>query len=624
MLHYRFFIYLLLICTISPNLSTLHAIIDITKYNKYYFQRSIHSEAYKVLPKILSEEEMKVYSTIYHYQRQRKYAQADEMIQHLDNPIILGYIYYLRFSQKDYNLNYNELKDWLDDYYDLAVASSVYKMALKFAKNAKQKQDLRKPNSFYDRFIPIYQRHNLFDNMVINKSKTPVIKLASNTTTKRLSEYLRKGKTLNVKNLLSNGKTIRTLDKDTYDYYASILGKSYFLDGDDTQAIFWLKKATKRKNTYFPEAYFTLGLVYFRLKEYDKAMPYFAYLMQHTSIFSDDIVAKGTYWYARTNLITDNITNYFKALKTVCKYKYNFYGVIACEELGIKLKYDWNYMDFPKESSLILLNNKYGERALALLQFGLLDWAEQELIFLANYDTNNMNKATEEKTLNALLYMAQNIPMPALSLKLAGDRGMFYGLSHLSYPILFVDLQSGYELDPALLLAVMRRESAFYSGAESGPGAKGMMQVRPGTADLIIKKYGLNDELLYALNSPNANIELGQKYFSMLIDNPNSDGNLIYVIAGFNAGFYKVQKWKVEEHRMPNDPLFFIESIPYAETRNYVKSVITDYWIYQTKLGISQYSLASMVQGGQPIYYSLDKEKIKALQTFAYSKDDGL
>ena len=97
-----------------------------------------------------------------------------------------------------------------------------------------------------------------------------------------------------------------------------------------------------------------------------------------------------------------------------------------------------------------------------------------------------------------------------------------------------------------------------------------------------------------------------------------------YVIAGFNAGFYKVQKWKVEEHRMPNDPLFFIESIPYAETRNYVKSVITDYWIYQTKLGISQYSLASMVQGGQPIYYSLDKEKIKALQTFAYSKDDGL
>lgn len=334
----------------------------------------------------------------------------------------------------------------------------------------------------------------------------------------------------------------------------------------------------------FSDAAFIRGLSYFRIGNYVAAANSF-YTITNSQLYSTNIVAKANYWYARSSLAAGNPTNYYHGLKRASKYIYDFYGIIANEELGINVQYPWFYFNFPKEFINLITNNKYGQRALALLQFGLADWAEQELIFLANYDTEGMNKNDESKMLNALIYMAQEIPMPALGLKFSGELGMYYGLSHLSYPIFFVDLDDDYELDPALLLAIMRQESLFYTGAISEPGATGLMQLMPTTATFIANKYGINQQHApNRLTEAKYNIKIGQKYVETLLNNPHVENNLIYALAGFNGGFLNVSKWKDDSFRHVEDPLFFIESMPFYETRHYVKVVMGNYWIYQKKL----------------------------------------
>ncbi len=603
--------------------STTFTIINFSKLygneeTKYYFDRSVYFDAYKELPKILSQSDIKKYFDAYQLQKNGEFTESDKMLSVIKNPILVGYIYYIRYFQTSYNVTFDELRDWLYKYSDIAVASLVYKKAQALSKNRSQTITLKKPNSFYDRFIPIYKRHEFFNDVepLLPNNSIAKVTISSNKTTESIKKHLKDGKTLNAKKILLSTSTIKNLDNNTYNHYASILAKSYFLDGEDDQAIFWARRATRENPDAFPEATFTMGLSYFRLKEYSKSASSFKKLMQ-VSVLSDDTISKSAYWYARVSLILGNIPEYYRALKVASKYIYNFYGIIASEELGITPNYTWNYLSFPKGSISVLEENPYARRALSLLQFGLFDWAEQELIFLANYDASAMSKSNEVKTLNALIYMAQQIPMPALGLKFAGQQGMYYGLSHLSYPIFFVELNTGYELDPALLLAVMRRESSFYSGAMSGPGATGLMQIMPKTAEYVIKKYDLDDQFNQMLTSPKANIEIGQQYVKQLIN--VTDGNLIYVLGGFNAGSYNIDRWKADKHRKSSeDALFFIESIPYRETREYIKIVTTDYWIYQYKLGLEHYALYSLVQGGQPIYYNIDQNAISKLKNFSY------
>ncbi len=225
--------------------------------------------------------------------------------------------------------------------------------------------------------------------------------------------------------------------------------------------------------------------------------------------------------------------------------------------------------------------------------------------------------------LEALFYIAQMANMPALSYKLAGNQGMYLGLSHLSYPVLIVNIDE-YIIDPALLLAFMRRESNFFSGANSGPGARGLMQILPQTASLIVNQnMDLSVSQNYTQNSlysPKVSVTLGQKYIQTLIQNPEINGNLVYTTMGYNAGFHRAKTWLNEAHRKVEDPLFFIESIPFYETRAYVKSVITDYWIYQYKIGFNTYSLKLLSRNIYPFYYQPSNDDFENAKNFSYLK----
>ncbi len=148
----------------------------------------------------------------------------------------------------------------------------------------------------------------------------------------------------------------------------------------------------------------------------------------------------------------------------------------------------------------------------------------------------------------------------------------------LFFPLWFYDIvqpQSGEELDPLLVTALIRQESAFNVRAQSRVGARGLMQLMPATARMLapVRTSRLFD--------PKTNIELGTKYLRKRLAQYNGDVEL--TLAAYNAGFARVDQWK---RRYPTENrLLFIDLIPFRETRDYVSTILRNYYWYTRLYG---------------------------------------
>lgn len=165
------------------------------------------------------------------------------------------------------------------------------------------------------------------------------------------------------------------------------------------------------------------------------------------------------------------------------------------------------------------------------------------------------------------------------------------------------------DADVALILAIAHQESRFNPNAVSPRGAVGLMQIIPSTAKYITKMPLVETSYASAsgatpalhigsnLRDPHTNIRVGQKYIQYLKQQPYIGNNLIYILAAYNAGPGALEQWK---KRSSKDPIRFINSIPYDETREYVKKVMTNYWIYRAKLGKKDHTMMQIIEGKMP------------------------
>ncbi|TDG14183.1 murein transglycosylase [Seongchinamella unica] len=131
------------------------------------------------------------------------------------------------------------------------------------------------------------------------------------------------------------------------------------------------------------------------------------------------------------------------------------------------------------------------------------------------------------------------------------------------------------------LMAIARRESAFFPEARSPVGAQGLMQIMPATGKAVASRIGRphsRDEL-YEVEH---NILLGSAYYRQLLD--RFDGNRIFALAAYNAGPHRVDRWRNPRgDQVPVD--IWVETIPYRETRNYVQAVLSYNVVFQYRLG---------------------------------------
>ena len=129
------------------------------------------------------------------------------------------------------------------------------------------------------------------------------------------------------------------------------------------------------------------------------------------------------------------------------------------------------------------------------------------------------------------------------------------------------------DIDPYIILSLIRQESAFNPSARSRVGARGLMQLMPETAKRIIRKLPSQ-----ALHNPQTNLKVGIRYFIKLYQKYNK--NLIYTLAAYNAGENRVKRWR-RQYFKNHSMLHVIEAIPFKETNLYVKLILRNLFFYK-------------------------------------------
>jgi soluble lytic murein transglycosylase-like protein len=223
------------------------------------------------------------------------------------------------------------------------------------------------------------------------------------------------------------------------------------------------------------------------------------------------------------------------------------------------------------------------ERAEKLIRAKAYDLASIEL---KDMKLRNVMSSPFVMYLAALNYRVQNFPTLYADLteliqrdypSIASSTGL-----DMIFPVLHLDTIKKYsletELDPVVILSLIKQESAFDARAISGPGAAGLMQIMFFTATQTSPGISRDDLL-----DPDQNIKTGTHYLAKLLS--RYKGNFVLALAAYNAGPNAVDRWVKDGVKQKLGMLPFIESIPYKETREYVGSIIRNYFWYSKKLG---------------------------------------
>jgi soluble lytic murein transglycosylase len=126
-------------------------------------------------------------------------------------------------------------------------------------------------------------------------------------------------------------------------------------------------------------------------------------------------------------------------------------------------------------------------------------------------------------------------------------------------------------LDPAWVFGLMRQESRFVMDARSAAGARGLMQVMPSTASWVARKLGMKDFVPAHMEELDTNVFLGTSYLKMVLE--NLDNHPVLASAAYNAGPGRARRWRDSRSL---EGAIYIETIPFSETRDYVKKVMSN------------------------------------------------
>lgn len=186
----------------------------------------------------------------------------------------------------------------------------------------------------------------------------------------------------------------------------------------------------------------------------------------------------------------------------------------------------------------------------------------------------------------ASLATSQQNPRAVLSIgKMALQRG--FPLDQHAYPLAAIpDFEPvGDEVEPAMVYAIARQESAFNPRAISSAGARGLMQLMPATAKRTAQRFGVGFDLKRLIEDPSYNAKIGSAHLGELME--DWKGSYILAFASYNAGGGNVIKWirSYGDPRKPEvDEVDWVERIPFYETRNYVQRVLENLRVYRQRL----------------------------------------
>ena len=308
------------------------------------------------------------------------------------------------------------------------------------------------------------------------------------------------------------------------------------------------------------------------------------YVRLGQGVFHPHEKARGWYWAGRVAEVCEDstaaVTYYSRAGD---RYPDTYYGAQALLELGRALP---EPIQVSKGGGGEIRVPEWAEPALAaaivLLRVGLRQEGELQLLHAVQDRSLIMDRlyrlwelSVEGRAFSAAARLGERL--------LNGNRwdGDDPRYLELAYPLYYADVvvpeARGHDLDPLLVFALIKQESAFVAEARSYVGARGLMQLMPATAEewtRRLRRSPVEDEDLY---DPEVNLRLGIPYLARLVR--QFDGSIEKALAAYNAGAANVRRW---ERALPdNRPETFLESIGFLQTRTFVRTILDHYYRYR-------------------------------------------
>ncbi len=260
----------------------------------------------------------------------------------------------------------------------------------------------------------------------------------------------------------------------------------------------------------------------------------------------------------------------------------SFHGFLAAEKVGSPYRLN-EVRSSINEVALVGSIGLGAARAQELLALGLGNEAKEQW-----QHTLNLANFSQQMTLGMI---AQQRGWSDFGVDAAVTAGNWDRLD-LRFPYAFWEVFQNAametEHDPFALIALARRESGLNPRARSKVGARGLMQLMPATARGVAKRDGVPYGGSKTLYDPQVNIALGASYYAGLVARYN--GNRVKALAAYNAGPSRVSRWLSESQPMDQ----WVDTIPFAETREYVQAVLAYHVIYRLRAGKSVTLLTPM------------------------------
>ena len=386
-------------------------------------------------------------------------------------------------------------------------------------------------------------------------------------------------------NLDQNQKAIRTFQKvaqqnpskDILSETYWLIGKVYEDEKDVTNSLAYFKKARENlgkdkeiRNKVLWSLVWTLRQV----KQYESSLSYLDELIEGEEEYDPQLI----YWKAQILEITGQKNKAQKLFTELTKkVPFSFHGMMAHHKLNRNLRLDLITIRPHKNDPYKLVDDLFEaeEKSLAL------DFVKYTL------NEHKKTKSLQKDNLLQLFRRSSNLGIYLPFFRFVGnlpaeEKSQFLkNYAYTLFPLIFKeDVQrasSLFHIPSEIIYSIIRQESAFNPRALSPAHAVGLMQVLPSVAREISKQKAIAFKNSYDLYNPRKNILIGTAYFQKLTQRYGN--HLILNIASYNAGHRPVNKWV--KKFSTQDPIEFIQNIPYKETQKYVRLIIRNYILYK-------------------------------------------
>ena len=370
---------------------------------------------------------------------------------------------------------------------------------------------------------------------------------------------------------------------------------AFYIENDDAAAYALAQTTADGTGPWVAEGLWTAGLAAWRLDDCQGAGDAFARTAELAE--NAELRSAAYYWQSRALVRCRKPEKAAAPLKLAAARDETLYGMMASEQLGLKIPETHAGADFSQTDWQRLRDLPNVRTAVALAEIGEDALADEVL--------RHQARIGDPGYYQPLSRLARDIGLPSTQLWMAYNAP--YGGKPepaTRYPTPKWSPATGWRIDPALVFAHTLQESVFRAKVVSPAGAKGLMQIMPAAARDRSAELGIPGSAA-DLGKPEVNLAFGQAHLQMLRNATGTQGLLPKVMAAYNAGILPISRWNTEI-KDKGDPLLWIESIPYWETRGYVNIVMRNYWMYERQAGGPSDSRMALAQGLWPTFPDLN------------------